>query len=154
MTEKEINICHMDELMPLIRECLLNGQSVDFSPRGISMLPLIRQGMDTVCLSSPPPKLKKYDIALYQRENGKYVLHRVVGVGDTYTFIGDNQFVLEKGITPGQIIAVCTAFTRNGKKYSADSPMWRAYAVFWHYSRFPRRVFRAVKRRAAKLFGK
>lgn len=143
----------LEDLMPLIRERIEAKQSVRIYPYGKSMLPMLHEGRDSVVLSKPT-KLKKYDIALYQRENGKYVLHRVVGVGDTYTFIGDNQFVLEKGITPGQIIAVCTAFTRNGKKYSADSPRWRAYAVFWHYSRFPRRVFRAVKRRAAKLFGK
>ena len=151
---KEISVDHMEDLMPLMKECLTNGQSVTFSPRGISMLPMIRQGKDSVCLSPPVEPPKKYDIILYRRANGKYVLHRIVGVGETYTCIGDNQFVLEKGIKREQIIAVCTSFTRGGKEHSVNAPFWRAYAVFWHYSRFPRRVLRAVKRRIVRLFRK
>jgi len=144
----------MEELMPLVKECLTNGQSVTFSPHGVSMLPMIRQGKDSVCLSNPVGKLKKYDIILYQRTNGKYVLHRIVGVGETYTCIGDNQFTFEKGIRRDQIIAVCTSFNRKGKEYSANAPLWRLYAMFWHYSRFPRRVIRAVKRRILNVFGR
>ena len=144
----------LEELMPLIRERLSNGCAVTFSPRGVSMLPMLRDGRDSVTISAPPDKLKKYDIALYQRENGKYVLHRVVGVGDTYTFIGDNQFVFERGISHEQIIAICTAFVRDGKESSAYALRWRAYAMFWHYSRFPRRVVRAIGRRIVKIFSK
>ena len=141
-------------LMPLILETLNEGHEVTFSPHGSSMLPLLREGRDTVTLSKPHGRLKKYDIPLYRRENGQFVLHRVVAVGETYTCIGDNQFALEYGIKDEQIIAVCTSFARKGKKYSADAPLWRAYAVFWHYSRFPRRVWRAVRRRITGLFEK
>lgn len=139
--------------MPLIRERIAAEQLVRIYPYGKSMLPMLCEGRDSVVLSKAQ-RIKKYDIILYQRENGQYILHRVVKVGKTYTCIGDNQFVLERGIANEQIVAVCTAFTRKGKEYSTDSLMWRAYAVFWHYSRFPRRVFRAVKRRVVRLFGK
>lgn len=141
-------------LMPLVLETLNAGHEVTFSPRGSSMLPMFREGRDTVTLSRPQGKLKKYDIPLYRRENGQFVLHRVVRVGDTYTCMGDNQFAPEHGIADGQIIAVCTSFTRKGKTYSADALLWRVYAVFWHHSRFPRRVWRAIVRRAAALFRK
>ena len=140
-------VSNLEEMLPLIEECLAAGQSVRFSPRGVSMLPLIRQGRDSVTLASPPEKLKKYDIPLYRRKNGHFVLHRVVRVGDTYTCIGDNQFVYEKGIEHGQIIAVCTDITRDGKTTSLRSPKWRIYARIRHYSRFPRRVVRGVCRR-------
>ena len=150
--KKQAYVC-LEEMMPLIEEALGTGQSIRIHPYGISMLPMLHEGRDSVVLSSVK-KIKKYDIILYQREKGKYVLHRVVGVGDTYTCIGDNQYVLEKGIAPEQVIAVCTAFTRNGRDYSADSFKWRFYAVIWHYSRFPRRVLRGVRRRIIRLFGK
>lgn len=143
----------LDDLMPLIKERVDAGQSVRIYPYGISMLPMLREGIDSVVLSRVE-NLKKYDIILYQRTNGKYVLHRIVGVGETYTCIGDNQFVLEKGIEHEQVIAVCTSFTRGGKEHSVNEPFWRAYAVFWHYSRFPRRVLRAIKRRIVRLFRK
>ena len=139
--------------MPLIRERIAAEQLVRIYPYGKSMLPMLCEGRDSVVLSKAQ-RIKKYDIILYQRENGQYILHRVVKVGKTYTCIGDNQFVLERGIANEQIVAVCITFTRKGKEYSTDSLMWRAYAVFWHYSRFPRRVFRAVKRRVVRLFGK
>lgn len=101
----------LEQLMPIIRESLSQGKSVRFSPRGVSMLPMLRQGLDSVELSPLPERLKKYDLPLYQRRNGQYVLHRVVGVdGDTYTCIGDNQFELEHSVAHEQMIAVVTAF--------------------------------------------
>ena len=86
----------MDSLMPLFKERLAAGQIVRFSPRGVSMLPMLRQGIDSVELSPVPEKLKKYDLPLYQRRNGQYVLHRIVKVSEGYTCIGDNQFEPER----------------------------------------------------------
>lgn len=142
MLEKKIKL---DDAMPLIKERLNAGHEVTFSPRGTSMLPFLKEGRDTITLSAAPAKLKKYDIPLYQRKNGQYVLHRVVRVGETYTCIGDNQFVYEKGIEPEQIIAICVSAVRNGKKIRPGAPLWRLYAVLWHYSRFPRYVLAAVR---------
>ena len=104
-------------LMPLIIERLAVGQSIKFFPRGTSMFPMLRQGEDSVVLSAAPERLRKYDIPLYRRDDGKYILHRIVKVGDTYTCIGDNQFDLECGVRRDQIIAVVTAFTRGGREY-------------------------------------
>lgn len=151
MSEKKVRL---NDLMPLIRESLNRGQTITFSPRGTSMLPLLKEGRDTVTLTAPPAKLKKYDIPLYQRKNGKYVLHRVVKVGETYTCIGDNQFTLERGIEHGQIIAVCSSFVRKGKKIKASDFSYRLYAIFWNHSRFIRRFLAAVCRRVSRLWRK
>ena len=144
----------MDEIIPLIKERLSAGYEVSFSPSGTSMLPFIKEGRDSVTLVAPPKRLKKYDLPLYQRDNGQYVLHRVVGVGQTYTCIGDSQFVLEKGIKQEQIIALCVAITKNGKKRSVYSFWSQFSARIWHYSRFPRRIILAVKRRILAIFSK
>lgn len=141
----------LEVLLPLMKECLSAGQSVKFSPRGISMLPMIVQGRDSVTLSSPPKKLKKFDIPLYRREDGSFVLHRAVKISDTYTCIGDNQFKAEKGITHDQVIGVVTAFTRKGKTYSVSCVGYRLYCVLWHISRPIRRMWRAFKVRAVRL---
>ena len=132
----------MEQLMPLIRERLEAGQSVRFSPRGISMLPMLREGIDSVVLSPLPEKLKKYDLPLYQRENGQYVLHRVVGVGNTYTCIGDNQHILERGVTHKQMIAVVTAFFRGEKQHSVTEPGYRLYCRLWYQGKRLRRFWR------------
>ena len=148
---------HMEELMPLMKESLAAGQNVHFSPRGISMLPMLRQGKDTVTLSPIRKPLKKYDIPLYQRDDGAYVLHRITKVGRTYTCIGDNQFQYEPGIRPDQMIAVLTSFTRGKKTVSANAWLYRLYVHLWHWTR-PLRwfLFRAKRktRMILRSFGK
>lgn len=141
MDKKEF-FTQLDNLMPLFRERLAAGQLVRFSPRGISMLPMLRQGIDTVTLAPVPRKLRKYDLPLYQRDDGHYVLHRVVRSGETYTCIGDNQFVYEPGLRHDQMIALVTGFSRGEREYSVTHPGYRLYCRVWHYSRPLRHFWR------------
>ena len=150
--KRERQVVSIDSLMPFLIERIQSGQSVRFSPRGISMLPMIRQEIDSVVLSPVSGKLKKYDLPLYRRDNGNYILHRIVRVGKTYTCIGDNQFDLEKGIEHGQVLAVVTAFYRGDKLHSTNELGYRLYCRFWHYSRFPRHVWRSLRYRTARLW--
>ncbi len=145
MREKKINI---GALMPLIEEKLAAGGEVLFSPRGTSMLPTFKEGRDSLILVSPPSRLKKYDIALFKIDNCRYVLHRVISVGKkAYTFIGDNRFEYEKNIEQGQIIALCAACVRDGKRIELDSFRARAFARFWHYTRLFRKIYRKAFRK-------
>lgn len=139
MLERNVQL---EELMPLIRECLACGQSVRFAPRGTSMLPMLRQGKDEVVLSPVPQRLKKYDLPLYRRENGQFVLHRVIKAAESYTCIGDNQFRKEPGLSHEQMIAVVSAFSRGGKEHSVTELGYRIYCRLWHYSRPVRRLWR------------
>ena len=132
----------LNTLMPLIREELSAGKSVRFSPRGVSMLPMLRPGVDTVTISPPPGKLKKYDLPLYRRPNGQYVLHRIVEAGETYTCIGDNQYVYEPEVAHGQVLALVTAFYRGDRKWNVTSPGYQLYCRFWHYTRPLRHFWR------------
>lgn len=123
-------------------EYLAAGLTVEFKPQGVSMLPMLRQGVDSVVLSPLPDQLRKYDVPLYQRDNGKYILHRIVAVGETYTCIGDNQFDLERGVRQDQMIALVTGFYRGDKFHSVTEPGYRLYCRFWHYSRPVRHFWR------------
>ena len=140
----------MHDLIPLFQERLAAGQTVRFSPMGVSMLPMLREGRDSVVLSPVPERLRKYDLPLYRRDNGAYVLHRVTAVGETYTCIGDNQFVYEQGVRQDQIIAVVTQFCRKGREHSVTEPGYRLYCVLWHHSRsirhFCLRAIRWIRR--------
>ena len=144
----------LEELMPLIREQLKAGQSVRFSPRGTSMLPMLRQGRDSVVLSPLPERLKKYDIPLYQRKNGQYVLHRIVKTGEVYTCTGDNQTLLEPGITREQMIGIVTAFYRGEKRCEVTSLPYRMYCRLWHWSRPVRWLWRGGKSWIRRLLRK
>ena len=120
---------NLAELLPIIEEQLNAGKEVCFSPNGISMLPLLHPGRDSVVLQSPPPALKKYDLPLYRRETGQFVLHRVVKIAKngTYTMCGDNQYAREHGIKNNQIIGIVTSIYRDGKAISCRNPIYRLY---------------------------
>ena len=125
----------LDDLMPMIRQTLEEGRTVVIRPKGTSMLPLIRQGRDSVELSTLPAKLKKYDLPLYQRPNGQYVLHRIVKAGETFTCIGDGQYKKETGVRPEWMLAYVTAVYREGKRVSTDAFSYKLYCRLWHWSR-------------------
>ena len=133
--------------MPMIRGQLEAGHTVRFKPRGVSMLPMLRQDIDSVVLSPLPEKLRKYDLPLYQRDDGKYVLHRIVAVGETYTCVGDNQFDPEHGIRRDQMIGLVEAYYRGEKSRSVSSPAYWIYVRARHYSRPIRRAWRSLRDR-------
>lgn len=121
----------MEQLMPLIRECLAAGKAVDIFPKGTSMLPMLRQGIDSVELLAATEPLRKYDLPLYRYPNGKYVLHRIVGLReDGYICRGDNTYQNEH-IPCDSIIAVVTAFYRKGKRIPCDAWGYRLYCRMW-----------------------
>ena len=157
------NFIEGEELMQLVREQVALGQVIRYLPfRGKSMLPMLREGKDSVELSPLPEKLKKYDLPVYQYPSGKDVMHRVVDVKDGYYVCnGDNLLQMEK-IYPEQLIAIVTAFTRNGKRIEVTDRGYMAYCRFWcavrpirHFARRVLRVpVRAVRRIFASLKGK
>ncbi len=104
----------MKDLEPLIREALEKGSTFTMIPRGTSMMPLFREGIDAVILSPLPHEVIEGDIILYKRKNGQFVLHRVMKkVHDTYTMCGDNQIVFEKGIKKDMMIAMASGMIRD-----------------------------------------
>ena len=76
-----VNEVSFAELMPIIEDAFSQGLSVTLPITGNSMRPLFRHKRDSVVLSACDPySLKRGDVPLYQRENGQYVLHRIVRV--------------------------------------------------------------------------
>ena len=126
------------------------GKSVRFAPQGISMWPMLRQGIDTVVISPLPQTLKKYDLPLYRRDDGSYVLHRIVKTGETYTCAGDNQKKLESGVRRDQMIALVTGFYRGDKYHSVNEPGYRLYCRLCHYTRSLRYYYGKLKNRLSK----
>jgi hypothetical protein len=116
-----------------MEEMLESGGSVNFNPRGTSMLPTLRNDGDRVVIVKPKEMLKKYDLPLYIRQDGSFVLHRVVRKPQNgiYTMCGDNQWVLEKGVKHEQIVGVVVSLCRNGKEISTDNKLYKIYVRLW-----------------------
>ena len=112
-------------------ELARNGRLI-YTNVGDSMLPLIREGKDLLIIEPPQGRLKKYDIPLYRRDSGQYVLHRIVQVRETdYICCGDNRTHRESGVTDRQIIGVLTGLVRGGRELSVRDPRLRLYARLW-----------------------
>ena len=125
---------------------------------GDSMLPLLRQGKDLFVISRKPEgRLKKYDVPLYKRDDGTYVLHRILKVReDGYVLCGDNRRVTETGITDRHIIGVMTEVIRDGKSIPVTDPKYRLYVRLWcgcfpvrSGIRYMRSLLRGIRRRIA-----
>lgn len=108
---------------------------------GDSMLPLIRQGRDLLIIEPRRGRLKKYDVPLYRRDSGQYVLHRVLQVRENdYVLCGDNRWSKKYDITDRQILGVLTAVVRNGKELPVTDWRYRLYVRLW-CDLFPLRAF-------------
>lgn len=122
----------LSEIYDVMKEMLDKGGTVNFNPRGTSMLPTLHNDGDRVVLKKYD-SLKKYDLPLYLREGGQFVLHRVVSVNadGTYNMCGDNQWHIEKNIRPDQIIGTVIQIQRGNRKFSASNPIYRLYVRLW-----------------------
>lgn len=119
--------------------------SVVIEPRGISMLPFLKEGRDSVRLVSPTAAPRKYDIVLY-RVRDEYVLHRIIGFdGDNYIICGDNCRGWERGHGRGDIIAVVDEIYRNGKPEKPHCLKNRIYERLWCSSLLKRIVMKLRK---------
>lgn len=121
------NRVELNDVWPVINEVISNGGEFTFKPNGISMLPLIRPGVDTVTLVEPQ-NVEKNDIVLYRRDNGKFVLHRVMYVRKKdFVMRGDNQKYLEYGIRRDQILATVKAIEKDGASVDMTSDEYKKY---------------------------
>ena len=118
----------------LIREVLATDGEFRLYPRGTSMLPLIRQGKDSVALHRLDRPPKKDDILFYQRRDGSYVLHRVKEVTPQgLTLWGDNHIMLEQGVQEEQIIGYAARIFRGARELNSQGFFYRCYLWLWQW---------------------
>lgn len=115
-----------EDLIPLLQEQLTSGGTARLGVTGTSMLPLLRNGKDSVLLC-PVHTPKKGDILLYRRSSGQYVLHRVVALEETTLLCcGDNQWRKEP-ILPEQAEALVCGYYRGDKHRSISGFGYKFY---------------------------
>lgn len=126
---------HLSDYEGLIREVLASGGEFRLYPHGISMLPLLRQGRDSVSLRQVDSPIRKGDILFYQRPDGSFVLHRVRAVTPNgLTMIGDNQTLPERGVSPDWVIGRVTRIFRDDKEVICDGLRYRLYRKLWQFT--------------------
>ena len=118
----------------LIREVLSSDGEFRLYPHGTSMLPLLRQGVDSVALRSLDRPPRKFDILFYQRRDGSYILHRVKeATSEGLTMWGDNHTMLEYGVTNDMIIGYAARIFRGETELDCQSLRYRLYLRLWQF---------------------
>ncbi len=140
----------LDELYPIIKEQLESGGTVQLPITGTSMIPLLVWGRDSVELVKCE-KAQKGDIIFYRRDDGHFVLHRIIGENENgYILCGDNQWIKEYRIKDRHIIAIVKSITRKGKKFDVDNKTYKLYSKLWTAIIPLRRYFLFIIRRIIK----
>lgn len=140
----------LEEIYPIIKEQLESDGTVQIPITGTSMIPLLVWGRDSVELVKCE-KSQIGDIIFYRRDDGHFVLHRIIGKDENgYILCGDNQWVKEFGIEDRHIIGVVSAITRNGKKFAVENKSYKLYSKIWIGLLPVRRYFLFIIRRIIK----
>lgn len=128
----------ISDLVELIETPLKEGKEAGLVIRGNSMWPLLHDGVDKIFLKRVD-FYRNYDIILYRRNSGNYVLHRIIGKKNgAYILAGDGEFEKEYPIYPNQILAKATRGIRKGKPFSCDSIRYKIYSFIWSKSLYLR----------------
>lgn len=96
---------------------IIKEQGIHYSTTvGMSMYPLLRDRKDRIIVRPNREKYRISDVILFQRPNGKIILHRIIGGNNScYLVCGDNQYTIEK-VPKEFVIGKLVGFYR-GKRY-------------------------------------
>lgn len=140
-------------LFPMLKELIEQGKTVQIVVSGSSMNPFLIHHRDLVLVKSLEGNLKSGDIALYQRENGAYVLHRVHHVdseGKLY-MIGDAQTEIEGPLDVDCVFGIVCKVRRKGRWMTAESFWWKFFEKVWirlvPFRRWIMGMYRIITRR-------
>ena len=140
---------------------LNNRGAISFVPSGNSMWPFLKNGKQSVIVVNKTERLNVYDVAMYYRDNGDAVLHRVVGVTNAgYVMQGDSHRTTEP-IKEEQVFGVMQGFFK-GKTLIESTDKKYKRKVKKYYERKKLRIFRIIffqlrcriKNRLKKIFCK
>lgn len=130
----------IDLVAPYIKESIESGKNVRLAVTGNSMFPLLRGDRDTVVLSKPL-NISKYDVVLYRRQNGQYILHRVISVKDDELVIaGDAETTKEYPVYKADCIGKMVSFEHRERLFYTNDFLYIVYSRLW-LCVFPLRKF-------------
>lgn len=143
----------LKDICEVMEDTLLSDGDVRFTISGNSMWPLLRSRRDQVVLRKPE-HLKKYDLPLYRREDGRFVLHRIVRErGKVLWTMGDNQFGAWELVDASQVLGVVRGIQRGGWYISCDSLCYVLYSRIWtciYPARLGIHVLNYIRRRVSE----
>ncbi len=140
-----------NEIKGTLAEAIECGGYIPVCVSGYSMRPLLRHLKDTVWIKKcPANELERGRILLYQRNDGRIFLHRILKIEKSGLMLmnGDSHTECEY-IAASQVLGAVYEIERNGKKLPYDSFGLKCYEKIWTFFK----PFRPVLLRILRLFG-
>lgn len=119
---------------------------------GRSMKPLIRPEKDIVTIMPMVREPKIGDIVLFQRNDGKFIVHRVYRVfSDGIQTWGDNCQRADVPMKREDVYGLIVSMERDGRTYQLDTDKQRTFGIRWmKYGRKAWMVLKRIKRLAGR----
>jgi hypothetical protein len=125
------------ELFSIVRDTLLEGNTVRVSVKGESMLPFFRSGSTITLRPIKESDIRKYNVVMADAGHA-FVVHRIIEVGEeSATLLGDGNYLGTEQVTRDKIYGVVDC-----------SALHLFFAKIWLWlrpvRRFPLAIFRRV----------
>ena len=116
--------------------------------KGFSMEPLIRYMKDPITIVPVNRALIPGDVVLFEREDGKLVVHRLYKIFDERKMVqtwGDNCKAPDQAIPADRVLGIVVSMEKNGKQILLDSDEQRQKGLEWLESRIRRPAWLAYE---------
>lgn len=121
-----------DAYLSTLRDLVNEGKDVRLLISGSSMSPFLVHKRDSIIFSKPNRELKRGDMVFYQRENGQFVMHRILWTKPEGLYlIGDAQKEIEGPINPSQVFGLIKKVCRKGKWIEPGNFWWWFFENIW-----------------------
>lgn len=121
-----------DAYVSMLRDLVNEGKECRLLISGSSMAPFLVHERDSILFSKPDRELRRGDMVFYQRDNGQYVMHRILHVKPEGLYIiGDAQTEVEGPVKPEQVFALVTKVNRKGKWIGPGNFWWWFFSTVW-----------------------
>lgn len=124
-------------MFSVVRDLLLEGESVTVTVKGQSMLPFFLSGSTVLLRPIRKEELRRYNVVL--ADTGRnFVIHRIIEVSDTeVTLLGDGNIYGTETMTHDKVYGIIDC-----------SPLHLFFAKIWLWMRparrFPLAIFRRI----------
>ncbi len=121
-----------DAYVSMLRDLVNEGKECRLLISGSSMAPFLVHERDSILFSKPDRELRRGDMVFYQRDNGQFVMHRILKVKPEGLYIiGDAQTEVEGPVRPEQVFALVTKVNRKGKWVGPGNFWWWFFSTVW-----------------------
>lgn len=114
------------------KTALENSGVITVVPKGNSMWPFIKGGKCTVIIKKPQSPINQMDVVLFQRENGDFVLHRVINVQQDNLVVKGDNFDYQENISLSNVLGVVEGFYYKKNYTASNNPKYIKQVHKWY----------------------